>query len=125
MVPDLLSYRNPIGFYATLTIASFVGPFSSAFIVTAITEGRLGIGSLLRQLVLWRVGLRWYLFALVGLPAIMVLSVIFLPGALESFQGLAGLAPVPMLALFVYIFLVGGPLGRRAWVARYGFGDRK
>jgi len=107
----ILSYRSPIGFYATLAIASFVGPFLSAFIMTSITEGRIGIGRLLRQLVLWPVGLRWNLFALIGLPAIMVLSVIFLPGALALFQGLAGLAPLPMLALFVYVFVLGGPLG--------------
>jgi membrane protease YdiL (CAAX protease family) len=97
--------------YATITIASFVGPFLSAFIMTGITKGRLGIGRLLRQLVLWRMSFNWYLFALIGLPAIMMLSVIFLPGALASFQGLAGLAPIPMLALFVYIFLLRGPLG--------------
>jgi uncharacterized protein len=106
----LLSYRNPIGFYTTLAIASF-GPSLSAFIMSGITEGRAGIGRLLRQLVMWRVGLRWYLFALIGIPAIMVLSVIFLPGALASFQGLAGLAPLPMLALFVYVFFLGGPIG--------------
>ena len=107
----LLSYRSPLGLYASITIATFVGPFLSAFIMTGITEGREGGGRLLRRLVLWRVGLRWYLFALIGLPAIMVLSVIFLPGALASFQGLAGLAPLPMLALFVYVFVLGGPLG--------------
>src|SRR5206468_8184082 len=44
-------------------------------------------------------------------PAIMVLSVIFLPGALASFQGLAALAPLPSLVLFVYVFFLGGPLG--------------
>jgi membrane protease YdiL (CAAX protease family) len=107
----LLSYRSPLGLYGTITIASFVGPFLSAFIMTGITEGRLGMSRLLRQLVLRRVSFKWYLFALIGLPAIMVLSVIFLPGVLTSFQGLAGLAPLPMIALFVYIFFLGGPLG--------------
>jgi len=110
----LLSYRSPLGLYASITIATFVGPFLSAFIMTGITEGREGGGRLLRRLVLWRVGLRWYLFALIGLPAIMVLSVIFLPGALSSFQGFAGLAPLPMLAFFVYIFFLGGPLGEES-----------
>src|SRR5438094_6279455 len=109
----LLSYRSPLGLYATIAIASFVGPFLSAFIMTGITERREGVGRLLRQLVLWRVGLRWYLFALIGLPAIMVLSVIFLPGALASFQGLAALAPLPSLVLFVYVFFLGGPLGEK------------
>jgi uncharacterized protein len=37
--------------------------------------------------------------------------VIFLPGALASFQGLATLSPLPLLVLFVYVFFLGGPLG--------------
>ncbi len=53
----LLPYRWPLGLYATIAIASFVGPFLSAFIMTGITEGREGVGRLLRHLVLWRVGL--------------------------------------------------------------------
>ena len=106
----LLPYRAPIGFYTTLAIASF-GPFLSAFLMTGITEGRMGIGHLLRRIVLWRVGLRWYLFALLGIPAILVLSLIVLPGALASFQGLASLAPLPFLSLFVYVFFLGGPFG--------------
>jgi membrane protease YdiL (CAAX protease family) len=118
----LLSYRSPLGLYATIAIASFVGPFLSAFIMTGITEGREGVGRLLRRIVLWRVGFRWYLFAFLGIPAIMVLSVIFLSGVMASFQGLAieiflpflGLAPLSplsLLVLFVYIFFLGGPLG--------------
>ena len=107
----LLSYSWPLGLYATIAIASFVGPFLSGFIMTGITEGREGVGRSLRQLVLWRLGFKWYLFALIGLPAIMVLSVIFLPGALASFQGLTTLAPLPSLVLFVYVFFLGGPLG--------------
>ena len=79
--------------------------------MTGITEGREGVGRLMRHLVLWRVGLRWYLFALIGLPAIMVLGVIFLPRAFASFQGIAALAPLPSLVLFVYVFFLGGPLG--------------
>jgi uncharacterized protein len=96
---------------AAIAIAAF-GPFLAGFIMTGITEGWAGIGRLLRRIVLWRVGLGWYLFALIGLPALMVLSVIVLPGALASFegQGLASLAPLPLLSLFVYV-LFHGPLG--------------
>jgi len=49
------------------------------------------------------VGLRWYLFALVGIPAIVLLSTIVLPGALGSFRSSA---VVP--TLFVYV--VAGPV---------------
>jgi len=107
----LLSFRSPIGASASVVLASFVGPFLSAFIMTGITEGREGIGRLLRRCVLWRVGLGWYLFTLVGIPMVLVLGVIVLPGALASFKGLAALVtPRPWLSQIVYVFL-HGPLG--------------
>ena len=109
----LLSFRSPIGVSAAVIIASFVGPFLSAFIMSGITEGRAGIGRLLRRFVLWRVGLGWYLFALIGIPMILVLGLIFLPGTLSSFQGLASLARLPLLSLSVYV-LFHGPLGEEA-----------
>ena len=78
--------------------------------MTGVTEGRAGVHRFLRRLVLWRVGIGWYLFVLVGIPAILVLSVIVLPGALASFQGLATLAPLTLLFLAVYGFFLSGPL---------------
>src|SRR3954469_19822229 len=47
-----------------IAIASF-GPFLAAFIMTGITEGREGIGRLLRRFVLWRGGVGGGLFALI------------------------------------------------------------
>jgi membrane protease YdiL (CAAX protease family) len=85
------------------TVALILGPTLSAFIVTGATEGRDGARRLLRRIVLWRVGLGWYLFVLVGIPAIIVLSTIVLPGALSSFQASA----VPS-TLFLYV--VAGPV---------------
>jgi uncharacterized protein len=83
----------------------------SGFIMTAVTEGREGIGRWLRRIVRWRVGFQWYLFALVGLPLIMVLATtVVRPGALESFQTLAPLSVVPYLSAFVFMVLIGGPL---------------
>jgi uncharacterized protein len=42
-----------------------MGPGIAALVVTGLSEGRAGIGRLLRRLAIWRVGLRWYAFALV------------------------------------------------------------
>lgn len=107
----ILSFHSPIGVSASVVVASFVGPFLSAFIMTGITEGRAGISRLLRRVVLWRVGLGWYLFTLMGIPMILVLGVIFLPGAMASFKGLASMVPPrPWLSMIVYVFL-HGPLG--------------
>src|SRR5215204_4900389 len=55
------------------TVALALGPTLSAFIMTGVTGGRDGVRRLLRRIVLWRVGLGWYLFVLVGIPAIIVL----------------------------------------------------
>src|SRR5918994_5141845 len=106
----LLPYSSPLLIW-TSPLTVFMGPFLAAFVMTGATEGREGVGRLLRRFVLWRVGLRWYLFALVGVPVLAVLSAIVMPGALASFQGLASLAPLPLLGIFVYILFLGGPLG--------------
>jgi membrane protease YdiL (CAAX protease family) len=90
--------------------ALVLGPTLSAFVVTGATEGREGVRLLLGRIVLWRVGFRWYLFVLVGTPAILVLSTLVMPGAFASFQAEA----VPrvlflyVLAGFFFLF-AGGP----------------
>jgi uncharacterized protein len=48
-------------------------PFLAAFIVLAVTEGRSGVVRLLRRMVRWRVGLRWYAVALL-LPVVVTLT---------------------------------------------------
>jgi membrane protease YdiL (CAAX protease family) len=109
-MPLVLPFSSPLLARWAFAVGTF-GPFLSAFVMTGVTEGREGVGRLVRRMVLWRVGFRWYLFAFLGIPAIFLLSVIFLPGALASFQGLATLSPLPLLVLFVYVFFLGGPLG--------------
>jgi membrane protease YdiL (CAAX protease family) len=93
-----------------LGVTGLLGPILSGFIMTAVTEGGAGIRRWLRRIVRWRIGLRWYLFALVGLPVVMVLGTIIRPGALESFQTLAPLSVLPYLSAFVFMVLIGGPL---------------
>jgi uncharacterized protein len=59
--------------------ASILGPTLASFTVTAVTGGKAGMQQLLRRYVLWRVGVRWYLLVLVGLPLIqLVCSSVFL-----------------------------------------------
>jgi hypothetical protein len=103
----VLSFRSPTGASASVVVASFVGPFLSAFIMTGITEGKAGMGRLLRRIVLWRVGLGWYLFTLIGIPMILVLGVIVLLGAMASFKGLASLVAFPWLRLCVSPWTIG------------------
>jgi hypothetical protein len=82
--PGLLPYGVSPALARLIAPASLLGPSVAAFIVTGATEGGAGIGRLLRRIVRWRVGLRWYLFVLVGLPVVMVLGTLLRPGALAS-----------------------------------------
>ena len=114
-LPGVLTYFGVLNLsdslVSVLGITGLLGPILSGFIMTALTEGGPGIRSWLRRIVLWRVGLRWYLFALIGLPLVMVLATItFRSGALESFQTLAPLSVLPYLGAFVFMVLIGGPL---------------
>jgi uncharacterized protein len=55
------------GFYPIAPVFSFA-PFLVALVVLAITQGKSGVGGLLRRMVRWRVGLKWYVAALL-IPA--------------------------------------------------------
>jgi uncharacterized protein len=83
--------------------------------MTGATAGRAGIHRLVRRFVLWRVGLRWYLFVLIGPPMLAVLGTIVVPGALASFQPPDPLLPDPVsvlayVGIFVLVLVVGAPL---------------
>jgi membrane protease YdiL (CAAX protease family) len=107
----LLPFRWPIPFAVSAAAAPFAGPFLAALLMAGIRERRAGIGRLLRRIVRWQVGLRWYLFVLVGIPAIIVLGAIVLPGVLASFQMPAVSWGPAYLVSFVVAFFIGGPLG--------------
>ena len=55
------------------TIAALLGYALPAFLVTAITDGRAGVRDLLERSLRWRIGIRWYTLALIGIPAGMFL----------------------------------------------------
>lgn len=75
------------------TFASVLGqiaaasPALAALVVIAATRGRQGIAGLLRGLVKWRVGLRWYTFALLGMPILLLSAYSLIYGA-PLFQAL-------------------------------------
>ncbi|GAB3464110.1 type II CAAX endopeptidase family protein [Streptomonospora sediminis] len=60
---------------------AFIGPITAAFTVTAVAEGRSGLRTWRARLIHWRTGVRWYGFAVIAIPATLVLSVLLLPGA--------------------------------------------
>src|SRR5215208_7210425 len=91
--------------------AILAGPTLAAFIMTATTEGREGVRRLLGRFVLWRVGLRWYLFALLGVPLIMLIGTMIYSGDLPNLGALGGPSYlISYLATFALVVVLGGPL---------------
>ena len=113
-LPGLLMYYGVLSLSPQavrwFAIAGLLGPILSGFIMTGVIEGWPGIGRLVRRIVRWRVGLQWYLFALIGVPAVMVLATIIRPGALESLDVSAQPITLAYLKAFVCMAIMGGPL---------------
>jgi membrane protease YdiL (CAAX protease family) len=93
------------------TVGLVLGPTLSAFVVTGASEGREGVRRLLRRIVQWRVKLRWYALALLGIPAVVLLSAAVMPGALASFDAAAVPSALVKYVVvgFIYLF-IGGPV---------------
>jgi membrane protease YdiL (CAAX protease family) len=66
-LPDLL-----MNILLALTVVS--GPTLAAIVVTGVSEGRSGVKQLLKRVIQWRVGLRWYLVALFMILTIWLLA---------------------------------------------------
>src|SRR3712207_3354740 len=58
-----------------VTIVAGYGPALAAIIVTAVVHSRPGLRQLFGRLVRWRVGVRWYAFALLAPPAIALVAI--------------------------------------------------
>ena len=77
----------PLSLPHSLIALGGFGPAVSAFLVLAATSGKPGVLRLLRSIVHWRVGVRWYLMALLGLPILNFLAFLVVPGTLADFAG--------------------------------------
>jgi CAAX protease family protein len=94
-----------------LAAGILAGPSLSAFIMTATTEGREGVRRLLGRLVLWRVGIPWYLFSLLGVPLIMLLGTMIYSGDMPNLAALGGPSYLPSyLVTYAFVMILGGPL---------------
>lgn len=74
----------PLGLPDSLIALGGFGPSVAAFLVLAITRGKAGVLGLLRSMVQWRAGVRWYLFILLGIPILNFLAFLVVPGTLPD-----------------------------------------
>jgi uncharacterized protein len=115
IIPYILSQWSILpntDFYKIFFVLNpFVGPALAACIMNRITGGKPVSLNLRKRLKQIRFGWQWYVFILLGIPSVLLLGIIVLPGAISSFLGLPHSFPVVYLINFIVIFFFGGPLG--------------
>ena len=90
-------------------LKAYAGPALAAIIMTSITAGKSGLRGLRHRLTQWRAGWQWYLFILIGIPALLLLGLIIQPGLLARFEGLRPVLLVYPVAFFAVFLQTGLP----------------
>jgi membrane protease YdiL (CAAX protease family) len=101
-----LSGGHPLYFVATWS------PGLAGFVVVLVYTGRAGLVSFLRRILLWRTGLYWWLWILLGIPLVYMAGSLLKGGPL--------LAPLPDGGLLAVAVLAGmmlflGPVEEFGW----------
>jgi membrane protease YdiL (CAAX protease family) len=123
VLPPLRAWLDvlPLGLQGYESLGTILGVAGAAFLVTAIADGRDGARDLASRSVRWRVGLGWYLLALLGMPA----------AVLAAAMGMYGWAPartladhwpsqlthtLPLLAMLILLFNLPEEIGWTGFV---------
>lgn len=103
---------NQYGLTVVINILFTFGPAAAALVVTGIVSGKAGIARLRERIKQWRAPWPWYLFILLGIPALILLGIAIQPGALAGLQSPNGVRLlITYLITFVIVWFGGGPLG--------------
>jgi uncharacterized protein len=90
-------------------------PALAAVVITGVLGGRSGLRVFLQSWIRWRVSPRWYVFTLVVLPALVLLTYIFLPDGAKGLERGALGPGLTYLATFIVILFVGGGQEEPGW----------
>lgn len=91
-------YTFALGQLTGMLPGAYLGPITSALIVTAVTGGVAGLRQWGARLWRWRVRWQWYAIALLGVPAALILTGLVVSGGQVMAPSLAVLAAyVPLL----------------------------
>lgn len=102
--------RLPGDYTLGYNLKQWIGPALAAIIVTGVTSGGASLRRLWGRMRDWRAGWVWYLFILLGVPALLYLGITLSPGAQLSPHGLTLTVVITYLVNFVLVFfLVGLP----------------
>ena len=98
------------------SLGTIFGVALAAVLVVAASDGRAGVRDLARRSLRWRVGVRWYLLAVLGLPVVVLASAVALFGtaplaALVDDWHLLFTEVLPVLLLQLALFQLAEEVG--------------
>ena len=98
------------------SLGTIFGVALAAVLVVAASDGRAGVRDLARRSLRWRVGVRWYLLAVLGLPVVVLAGAVALFGtaALEALTDdwrLLFTSVLPVLLLQLALFQLAEEVG--------------
>ena len=116
MITDALGSQRILPFRLPLPLMIVMGymPTLAAVIVVRSTRGKEGVRALFRKLLIARVGLKWYLFAIFGLAVIYVATIVIynqfsgLPAVAILSTRMPSLPPLQLVLTILPMFLVIG-----------------
>jgi membrane protease YdiL (CAAX protease family) len=92
----------------------YLGPIGSAFLVTALADGRAGLRRWVGRMWRWRAGVRWYGYTLLGVPAVMLAAgAVFSGGDVRAPSAIALAAYAPALVMQLFTTGLGEEPGWR------------
>jgi membrane protease YdiL (CAAX protease family) len=111
-IPVFSATTHAPSFYLLPSIA--IGVTGSAFLMTAVTQGRAGVRRLLQRIAWWRVGLQWFAVAVLLIP----ISELLVAVALGSPDALRAFTPAALLfypAAYISHFFFGPLFEEPGW----------
>lgn len=72
------SSANPAVLTQFIYLAALAGPSIAGVLMTGLIHGKAGLGNLLKSVLRWREGVRWYLIALLTAPLLMAALIFIL-----------------------------------------------
>ncbi|ETI66261.1 CAAX amino terminal protease family protein [Neobacillus vireti LMG 21834] len=87
----------------------FVGPMLSAYIMIRTLEGKEAWKNIRKSIWQVRIGLKWYIFALLVIPAVMYIGMVIVNSGAPEFEGLSSKFFVTYPIYLVVVFFGGGP----------------
>ncbi|MDA1675298.1 CPBP family intramembrane glutamic endopeptidase [Bacillus cereus group sp. TH152-1LC] len=113
LIPFILSqwgiFPKSKAFDIFFTANAFVGPMLAAYIMIRTLEGKESWKKIRKSIMSIKVGLKWYLFTLIVIPASLFLGMVILNGGIPTFNDLTSKFFITYLISFVATFFLGGP----------------